>query len=171
MQAVQRTMTRICKCHGVSGSCTTQTCWMRISEFKAVGNYLKRAYRKATKVESNLERNDNSPAGVNDLELKTMLNIPKSKLAFSEDSPDYCIANATLGSNGTVGRQCSQRKGKDVTKEERRSCKRLCTQCKLKVQQERRRVLSSCLCKFKFCCEVECQTCAKEEYSFACSEK
>jgi len=49
--AVKKTMRRMCKCHGVSGSCATQTCWRQISDFKTVGNYLKRSYKKALKVD------------------------------------------------------------------------------------------------------------------------
>ncbi|KFM62061.1 Protein Wnt-8b, partial [Stegodyphus mimosarum] len=46
-------MRRSCKCHGVSGSCSTQTCWMRMEELRQVGNYLKEAYEKAERVEYN----------------------------------------------------------------------------------------------------------------------
>jgi wingless-type MMTV integration site family protein 8 len=160
-------MIKICKCHGVSGSCSLQTCWMRINDFQEVGNYLKRSYRKAIKIDSN----DNNPLRDNDVLRKSTLSLPKSRLVYSEDSPNYCIANTTLGSNGTLGRYCSQRKSKDVTIEEKRSCRKLCRQCGLKVKRERRRILTSCNCKFKFCCEVECQSCAKEQYNFVCSDK
>ena len=164
-QAVKETMIKTCKCHGVSGSCSLQTCWMRINEFQEVGNYLKRAYRKAIKIDNNY----NSPVRQNDVLKKSMSSLPKSQLAYSEDSPDYCIANTTLGSNGTLGRYCSQRRSKDVSKEEKRSCRKLCTQCGYKVKRERRRIIMSCNCKFKFCCEVECQSCAKEHYNFVCT--
>lgn len=50
-QAVKKTMRRMCKCHGVSGSCATQTCWRQISDFKTVGQYLKKGYKKALKVD------------------------------------------------------------------------------------------------------------------------
>lgn len=158
-------MTKTCKCHGVSGSCSLKTCWMRINEFQEVGNYLKRAYRKATKIYDNYD----TQVRQNEVIKKRLSSLPKSRLAYSEDSPDYCIANTTLGSNGTLGRYCSQRRSNDVTKEEKRSCRKLCTQCGHKVKRERRRVIMSCNCKFKFCCEVECQSCAKEQYNFVCS--
>ena len=48
---MKKTMRRMCKCHGVSGSCATQTCWRQISDFKTVGQYLKRGYKKALKVD------------------------------------------------------------------------------------------------------------------------
>lgn len=158
------TMLRICKCHGVSGSCSLKTCWKKINEFQVVGNYLKKAYRKAIKIESS----NKSPVGPNDVLVKSTLAIPKRKLGYSEDSPDYCIANTTLGSNGTLGRHCSRRKGKNVTKEERQSCRKLCKQCGLRVKKERRKIITSCNCKFKFCCQVQCQSCTKEVFTFVC---
>lgn len=45
--AVRKKMRRICKCHGVSGSCTTQTCWSTLSDFKVVGTFLKKMYKQA----------------------------------------------------------------------------------------------------------------------------
>jgi wingless-type MMTV integration site family protein 8 len=157
-------MIKICKCHGVSGSCSLQTCWMRINTFEEVGDYLKRAYRKAVKIDPILER-----VREKDMMKKSAQHIQKMSLIYAEDSPDYCIANATLGSNGTLGRYCSQRRTRGASKEEKRSCRKLCTQCGHKVRRERRRVITSCNCKFKYCCEVECQSCAKEQYSFVCS--
>ena len=45
--AVKRNMRELCKCHGVSGSCATKTCWKQISKFRAVGDYLKKMYKQA----------------------------------------------------------------------------------------------------------------------------
>lgn len=187
---------------------------MRISDFRTVGNYLKNAYRKAMKVDTNADRdgnslgrvrkgiaeissesrtariavNDDSEVGGHSSRATFSLDghssedsankghgddltglVTKSRLAFAEDSPDYCSLNTTLGSNGTLGRHCSRRKGEDVKVEERKSCRKLCRQCGFKVKKVRRRVLSSCNCKFKWCCEVQCETCAKEELTFTCS--
>uniref|UniRef100_H2Y6S4 Protein Wnt n=1 Tax=Ciona savignyi TaxID=51511 RepID=H2Y6S4_CIOSA len=41
-----------CKCHGVSGSCTTKTCWRKMAPFYEIGRKIKRAYDKAVKVGS-----------------------------------------------------------------------------------------------------------------------
>lgn len=154
-------MVRICKCHGVSGSCSLQTCWMRINDFRDVGHYLKKAYRKAVKIESN------GPME------KSISTVPKWKLAYLQESPDYCITSSdpASGYNGTLGRNCSMRKGKDVPVEERKSCRRLCKQCGYRVKREKRIVTSSCNCKFKFCCEVECQKCSKEEFTYVCADQ
>lgn len=152
-------MVRKCKCHGISGSCAMQTCWTKISNFHEVGNYLKRAYRKAVQIESN------RPG-----EQQSILDTATWKLVYLQDSPNYCLpVSSNLNSTGTLGRECSMRKGPDVSLEERKSCKRLCKQCGYKIKKEKRIVSSLCNCKFEFCCEVHCKRCTKEEYSYYCS--
>ena len=47
--AVKKTMREVCKCHGVSGSCATKTCWRQISDFRTVGDHLKKMYKQAVK--------------------------------------------------------------------------------------------------------------------------
>jgi len=48
---VEKTLKTLCKCHGVSGSCSTQTCWRQVSDFKTVGIHLKQQYKKALRVD------------------------------------------------------------------------------------------------------------------------
>lgn len=169
-------MQRVCKCHGISGSCTMQTCWMRVADFATVGSYLKQAYRRALKIDSNTDRDnnslgrirkriaDNSPAARPGLSA-----LPSTRLAFAEESPDYC-ANTSIGSNGTLGRHCSRRKGADVPVDERKSCRKLCRQCGYRVKRDRRRVLQPCNCRFKWCCQVECDSCATEQLTYTCAK-
>lgn len=164
---------------------------MRVADFGVIGNYLKDAYSKAMKLSSSSRKERvrkgiteqlsfasiSSVAGINDntspsksrLEME-MSNLPVTRLAFSEDAPDYCAVNSVTGTRGTVGRTCSRRKGEDVSKEERRSCRNLCKACGLRVKKERRNVTSSCNCKFQWCCTVHCQTCQQEETTFTCAE-
>lgn len=40
-----------CKCHGVSGSCTTKTCWTTLPKFRELGYILKEKYAHAVHVE------------------------------------------------------------------------------------------------------------------------
>jgi wingless-type MMTV integration site family, member 8 len=49
--AVRKAMRQLCKCHGVSGSCATQTCWRQLGDFRDVGAFLKRQYRAALRVD------------------------------------------------------------------------------------------------------------------------
>jgi hypothetical protein len=47
LQAVGQ-MKSVCKCHGVSGSCTTKTCWKRLKPFKETAEILKGTYYKVS---------------------------------------------------------------------------------------------------------------------------
>ncbi|CAE1225546.1 WNT1 [Acanthosepion pharaonis] len=43
-------MTQACKCHGMSGSCQIQTCWMKLPSFRRVGDLLKDRFDGASRV-------------------------------------------------------------------------------------------------------------------------
>lgn len=49
-QHVQSEMRQECKCHGMSGSCTVKTCWMRLPNFRLVGDNLKDRFDGASRV-------------------------------------------------------------------------------------------------------------------------
>ena len=171
---------------------------MKVAPFHDVGNYLKETYKKAEKIghsfegsmsSKSLERVRKDIAGqlplsaisssvpiINDniIPSKTKIedevrNLPLSKLAFTEDSPDYCRLDKNSVAE-TLGRTCSRRKGKDVSLEERKSCRNLCRSCGLKVKKQRKKVVNRhCNCKLQYCCEVKCETCITEEITFSCS--
>ena len=49
-----------CKCHGMSGSCSVKTCWMRLPNFRVIGDSLKDRFDGASRVQvSNSQRNNN----------------------------------------------------------------------------------------------------------------
>lgn len=50
LQHVKKGMKKDCKCHGMSGSCTIKTCWMRLPAFRQVGYILKDRFDGATRV-------------------------------------------------------------------------------------------------------------------------
>ncbi|XP_073827630.1 wnt family member 1 wingless [Musca autumnalis] len=47
---VQAEMRQECKCHGMSGSCTVKTCWMRLANFRVIGDNLKDRFDGASRV-------------------------------------------------------------------------------------------------------------------------
>lgn len=167
-QAVKGTMQRTCKCHGVSGSCTTQTCWLQLPEFREVGNYLKEKYQRALKVD--LLRGAGNSAASRRAIAETFSSISRKELVALEDSPNYCLENRTLGLPGTEGRECVK-KGKNLTRWEKRSCKRLCGECGLVVEERRAETVSSCNCKFHWCCAVKCDQCHKTVTKYYCVKK
>lgn len=59
---VQAEMRQECKCHGMSGSCTVKTCWMRLANFRVIGDNLKDRFDGASRVmiSNSLKQNGNS---------------------------------------------------------------------------------------------------------------
>ncbi len=53
LQHVQAEMREECKCHGMSGSCSVKTCWMRLPNFRVIGDSLKDRFDQATRVLTN----------------------------------------------------------------------------------------------------------------------
>lgn len=163
-------MQMICKCHGVSGSCTTKTCWQHLPDFHTVGSFLKGSYKRAIDVDfengvlqqtaTRRHRRDRSEI------------IRKTVLVYLQSSPDYCRSNGTFA---TLGRQCVQpTKTNQSDKLKRRdpqtkSCHRLCKSCGLRVIKRIVEVETSCYCKFRWCCEVVCQKCKEKVELSTCS--
>merc|ERR1712122_158324 len=99
-------------------------------------------------------------------------------LVYLSQSPDYCRANATIGTLGTRGRTCQgpnemkkiKRYGlpnRDDGKkleirdwDEEGSCGVMC--CNRGYETIIMTVKERCNCKFHWCCYVECQTCEKD---------
>lgn len=48
-------MQRVCKCHGVSGSCSIRVCWRRLPALRAIGEVLGQLYDGASHVKVNLK--------------------------------------------------------------------------------------------------------------------
>lgn len=164
-------MRRACKCHGVSGSCSIQTCWMQLADFREVGNYLKVKYDHAKKLEMDKRPvRDGNSADNRGAIAQTFRSIPPTELIYLEDSPDYCVKNQSLEFHGTEGRECL--KGdKSMSQRERKSCRRLCYECGLRVVEKRIEVVSSCNCKFHWCCTVKCDRCTQVVTKYYCSNK
>ncbi|XP_030621406.1 protein Wnt-8a [Chanos chanos] len=169
--AIRSTMKRSCKCHGVSGSCSIQTCWMQLSDFRDVGNYLKVKHDQAQKLEMDKRRmragnSADNRGAISD----TFSTIARTELIYMEDSPDYCVKNLSLGLHGTEGRECLQ-SGKNLSQWEKRSCRRLCHDCGLKVEERRTETVSSCNCKFHWCCTVKCEKCTQVVTKYFCAKR
>ncbi|XP_055640800.1 protein Wnt-6 isoform X2 [Toxorhynchites rutilus septentrionalis] len=151
--AVKQFMRMECKCHGLSGSCTMRTCWMKMPAFAEVGARLKEHFDGATKV---IAKNDGHSFMPDDPSIK----LPtKRDLVYTEDSDDFCEANPKTGSLGTHGRECN------ITSNGIDGCNLMC--CERGQIRKHVEVKRNCKCSFKWCCEVTCSTCidVKEVYS------
>ncbi|KAK3858120.1 hypothetical protein Pcinc_035667 [Petrolisthes cinctipes] len=144
-RAVRKRLVTHCKCHGLTGSCTHKTCWQRLAPFTKVASHLTHKFSSAVKV---LPSNDGGtiiPAGQRNRSPR------KLDLVYLEDSPDFCSANKRTGSLGTQGRLCN------MTSASLDNCATLC--CDRGYTQTVHLVRESCRCRFRYCCEVTCDTC------------
>ncbi|CAH1641771.1 unnamed protein product [Spodoptera littoralis] len=109
-EAVRGRMQRVCKCHGMSGSCSVRVCWRRLPQLRMIGDALSTRYEGAShvKVGQVVERK----RGKNIRKLRPlhmdMKKPNKTDLVYLEDSPDYCEPNDELGILGTRGRTCNR---------------------------------------------------------------
>ncbi|UYV81993.1 WNT1 [Cordylochernes scorpioides] len=138
---------RHCKCHGMSGSCSMRTCWMRLAPFRSVGAELLRRYDRASRVQvsnqGNLRRRRVPLQPV-----RPGRRPPTRKdLVFIEKSPKFCRPNARMGTEGTTGRICPDD-----------GCGRLC--CGRGYSTKTEEHFTRCNCTFHWCCHVECKECS-----------
>ncbi|CAO1422753.1 unnamed protein product [Diamesa tonsa] len=154
--AVRNSLKKHCRCHGLSGSCSIQTCWLSMNPFLEITNDIKRMYENSI-----LLQVDNYGNAVS-------RNLRDDQLVYVVDSPDYCRQNTMLGWKGTFDRRCSRSKDGKATPSERRSCKTLCKSCGMRVKRQQRIIHKSCNCKFNWCCDVTCDTCSEVINEFYC---
>ncbi|XP_072167511.1 protein Wnt-7b-like [Diadema setosum] len=154
-KAIERNMFIKCKCHGVSGSCTSKVCWNSMPKLRQVSSTLKKSYlhafhmmysKRSMKLRPIQERNTNPS---------------KSDMVYLTLSPDYCEPNKRHGSLGTHGRRCNK------TSIGVNGCPLMC--CGRGYQTMLRHVTESCRCRFQWCCEVECETCERKEELHVCN--
>lgn len=142
---IKNNMKMECKCHGLSGSCTLQTCWWRMPTFREVGDRLRDRFEGAAKV---IASND----GESFMPESTSIKKPgKRDIIYSEESPDFCTPNMKTGSLGTAGRQCN------ATSAGTDSCDQLC--CRRGSIRRIVKESENCKCEFKWCCVVTCEVC------------
>ncbi|CAG7818895.1 unnamed protein product [Allacma fusca] len=90
----------------------------------------------------------------------------RSDLVYLDPSPNYCDTDSTTGSLGTKSRRCFHRKDLNSTGDEQ-SCDILCCGRGYNTHQIWRRW--KCHCKFRWCCEVECQQCQERVEIYTCN--
>ncbi|XP_055296358.1 protein Wnt-1-like isoform X2 [Sitodiplosis mosellana] len=152
--AVKNLMRVECKCHGLSGSCTIKTCWMKMAPFRDIGSRLKERFDGAAKV---IARNDGHSFMP---EIPSIKQPTRHDLVYTEDSSDFCRFNAKTGSLGTIGRECNS------TSAAIDGCDLLC--CNRGYDHKIIREKVNCRCMFKWCCEVTCSTCIERREVNTC---
>ena len=136
-----------CKCHGVSGSCSLQTCWQQLPSFREVGDRLKDRYDAATETKFNKR-------GTTLKRRNRRFNKPTVEdLIYMDTSPDYCRQNPETGSLGTLGRECIR------DSQGMNGCTLMC--CGRGYNVFKRKLVERCQCKFHWCCFVKCKACER----------
>ncbi|XP_063689092.1 protein Wnt-5-like isoform X2 [Bolinopsis microptera] len=149
-QMVDMTARTKCTCYGMSGSCTTYICYKQVAPFQEIGRQLYKRYKEAVKVRSVF-----SPT-------------KSTKLAFIDESPDFCTRNRTLGISGTEGRPClPQPDNTTIPTHLSETCSSLC--CGRGYTAQRIEETIPCKCQFQWCCEVVCQNCTNVYYTYNCN--
>ena len=107
--------TTTCRCHGISGTCTVQTCYSRVVSVEEVGEIIFQRYGGAIRVEEDdndqgeiVPENPNSDPPTED------------DLIFCDRSPDFCVANNLTGIVGVAHRLC------DPNSNNRNACSTIC---------------------------------------------
>lgn len=169
-----------CKCHGVSGSCVTKTCWRTVPKLDELASLIKKKYEKAQQVilasdsftlivdkkESSVLDGRLSQIGTSNANTRREQRFLKNKvqqaklasrseLVFLEESPDYCLLE-NENSSGASGRECFSLA----------DCEQICCSKGWNTRKEIRQ--EPCRCKFVWCCDVKCETCRREVIRHFC---
>ncbi|XP_030384472.1 protein Wnt-6 [Scaptodrosophila lebanonensis] len=152
--AIRDAMRLECKCHGLSGSCTVKTCWLKMPPFREVAGRLRDRYDNARKVALRNDGNSFMP------DTPHTKQANKYQLVYADDSPDFCTPNPKTGALGTQDRECN------ATSTGADSCDLLCCS-----RGHKHRVVpesTNCKCVFKWCCEVTCEKCIEHREVNTC---
>ncbi|XP_052080014.1 protein Wnt-1-like isoform X2 [Mytilus californianus] len=178
---VSKVMKRECKCHGMSGSCTIKTCWMRLPTFRNVGDKLKDRFDGATKVVSGndgrrLPKDNNGSVRRKKKKGKGKLRKNKFRfepvnfnhkppgrrdLVYFEDSPTFCDKDTSIDFEGTKGRECN------ATSIGIEGCDLMC--CGRGYTSNEYTVKERCSCIFHWCCHVKCEICTRKKIRNMCN--
>ncbi|CAI5635785.1 protein Wnt-7b isoform X2 [Oreochromis niloticus] len=149
-----------CKCHGVSGSCTTKTCWITLPNFREIGNLLKERYSDAVQVEPVRATRLRQPSFLRLKQARGYQKPTDTDLVYLERSPNYCEEDRATGSTGTRGRLCNG------TSSLADGCNVMC--CGRGHNTHHYTRVWQCNCKFHWCCFVKCNTCSEKSEVFTC---
>lgn len=187
MQALADGSLVTCRCHGTSGSCTLRTCWITLPPFRNVTNRLMTMYRRAAHVDLvragyrsvffKLRRRHTDslrqPPEVKTASGVGQKKLPARRLVYLVRSPDFCQQYTR---HGLLGRTCGYVERMTSSTSERRvgrhdddsapavvtsdvnHCKSMCCGRGFVVRSDV--VVRRCRCRFRWCCDVSCQTCS-----------
>ena len=97
-----------CKCHGVSGSCSSKTCWYEIPQMAVIGGALKEKYDSAQRIAyETVMKRDVETVEIKPRGRKVRETIVRDNLLYLSKSPNFCTKNMAKDIIGTTGRECN----------------------------------------------------------------
>ena len=146
LRQLQNTEEIVCRCNGATASCAYKFCHRRVIQLKKVAHKLLTKYDTAVKL-NELSTTSNMPSTTTSEEFDAT-EVFSDSLLYLTDGPNHCTY--TRGHQTVTGRQCVLGgKGEN-------SCERMCCHGYHESVIE---VHEQCWCKFRYCCEVICDTC------------
>ena len=150
----------MCKCIGISGSCTIQTCTSELPNLTVLGTDIWDIYKNDTC--NATTRYLPLPNGAQSTQEVCGGMEISPVLMYTEESPDYCVQHPSYGSLGTAGREC------DPHSTGLESCENLCTRCGRDHKVVQELSTETCYCEFVYCCEIRCHTCSRTREYYVC---
>ena len=173
MQVVADNMKLSCRCHGLSGSCTSKTCWRELPSYYQIGDLIKEKYNAAVMV--TVSHDDHRPATLYyyNTTIQQTVSPSDNRLVYLEEAANYCQHRE----NFTRGRQClpsafleSQQREQvkySSMQEHFAPCEEFC--CNGEFQEETISISDLCNCRFVWCCNVTCETCLSNVTKYHCT--
>ncbi|OQV11710.1 putative Protein Wnt-9a [Hypsibius exemplaris] len=164
---VKQASQQLCRCHGVSGSCTTRSCFTVLRPFKHAARSLHGLYRGPKKV---------SQEGL-PIERGQKKKKPRVEMVLwtAEDSPDFCTRSKV--SYGVAGRRCTMESPPRMVRRKRvedvwGSCDTLCCEradgAGKTVARYENTTPVQCNCTYS-AFRVNCGVCSEKEMRYYCA--
>lgn len=179
----------MCKCHGVSGSCTSKTCWKQLAPFSYSARNLKRKYDQAVKAEpgndgSSRRRRRNNAAKsrlarkyrrrgrgrnanrilANGSSSRKKWRRRRSRAVLASHSSKALLYLADSPNFCMLSNYSQGTSGRECVRGD--NCRAMC--CGRGHNVQIRTVTSSCKCRVVWCCHVDCQKCVTKQEIYTC---
>ena len=145
LQQTIQNKTEKCRCIGLSGSCSVQSCYSKSADIEIIGEQLKALYFESIEVTEN-EDGDLDPVNPH----VTLNQENNTDLVHKGTSPSFCQSDYSKGIVGTEHRECvNSGTGSG-------SCSAMC--CERGTYSIITEIPKEC-CQFVWCCRIECTQC------------
>ena len=157
-------MHKTCTCvgNGDSNICSKEnTCQIILPKMQEIGDILIEKYYKS--VHSKLKSQSGHLDETKIIDRKNDQTVKPDQMIHFDSSPDYCEPAPLYNIEGVAGRECTQNASRASHQSH---CDNLC--CGRGSEPYIVKKLTTCNCKFVWCCRVECESCLKDVTKHRC---